>query len=78
MTERYGCLKYLGPLAEIFAVKYKPERQFVKTKSGIKVELLNDEPHEYAEAMAQTFLTGKATFTYFDEEKGEFVIEELE
>ena len=77
MGERSGFLKYLGPLAQIFAVKYKPETQFVETKSGIKVELLNDEPHEYAEGIAQTFLTGKATLTYLDEEKGEFVIKEL-
>lgn len=78
MAERSGCLKYLGPLAELFAVKDKPGTRFIKTESGISVELQDDQPDEFAEGMAQTFLTGKATFGYFDEEKGEFIIKELE
>lgn len=78
MAERSGCLKYLGPLAELFAVKGKAGTRFVKTESGIGVELLDDQPDEFAEGMAQAFLTGKPTIGYFDEEKGDFIIKELE
>ena len=75
-TERRGCLKILGPLEKLFAVKDKPlKTRFVKTESGIEVELDELQPDEFAEGMAKTFLTGKATVGYFDEETGKFVIE---
>lgn len=81
-AERPGCLKFLGPVANLFAIKDRPVenlgKRMVKTESGIEVELLDDQPDEFAEVMARTFKTGVATAGHFDEKTGKFIIEEID
>lgn len=80
-AERSGCLKFLGPLANLLAVKDKPPvpSHFVKTSTGIKVGVPNDVTNDkdYAEVVARTFKSGKPMVGYYDEAAGEFKIKEV-
>ena len=83
-TERTGCLKVLGPLADILAVKDKPIRKvtppelhsrMVTTNNGTRVELSDTMPDDYAEVVARALSTGKTAFGNLDE-NGKIVEEE--
>ncbi|QQG41246.1 MAG: hypothetical protein HYV90_03675 [Candidatus Woesebacteria bacterium] len=79
--ERPGCLNFLGPLANLFAVRddrTKLDTRMVRSESGIEVELDSDQPDDFAEGIATSFLKGKPTVTYFDEATGKFIVKELD
>ena len=68
----------------------RPKTRFVKSteitidKNGktsideIGVELLNDQPDEFARSIAHTFRTGKGMFGSFDEKTGKWISKEID
>lgn len=84
-SERSGCLKVLGPLADLLAVRdsrryEKIPTHMVKTDRGVHVEVPNNisNDKEYAEVIARTFRTGKAIVGNYDEESGKFITKEFD
>lgn len=72
-------LKPITDFADFFAMREKPPKtRYVKTTSGMIVELGEDLPDTLAEAMAQAMKADKQISGYFDEETGEVFIEEAE
>lgn len=91
MKERNGCLSFLGPIAKLLAIKDdRPNIRVVKSTEvtideegktsvdEIGVELMDDQPDEFANVIAKTFRTGKTQVGYFDEKTGEWVNKELD
>lgn len=82
-AEKPDCLRILGRLANLIGIRDRSNTEilhtrFVKTKSGAKVELQDEQPDEIAEGIARTYRTGKATVGHLDEATGKFIIEEVD
>lgn len=69
-------LKPIADFADFFAMREKPPTtRFVKTTTGMIVELGEDLPDALAEAMAQAMKTNKTISGYFDKRTGTTVLE---
>ena len=82
MKEKFERPRFLKLIARLLSRKCFPNKpnqnRVITTESGLKVELSERYPDDYAEVIAKVFKTGNSVIGTFNEETGKFDIKNLD